>query len=119
MEFDERELIAEFFPGTDPKLFPPGEVLYYRDDEGRVVIEEAPFKAVFEPVKKVHPPRPLICEACKRPVRGADARFFRVRVARAEGEVYRYVALCEATAFCRERARPASLRKLLLKGILP
>ena len=37
MEYEERELILELFPGTSPDLLPIGEILYYRDEEGRVV----------------------------------------------------------------------------------
>ena len=38
MEYEDRELILELFPGTSPDLLPIGEILYYRDEEGRVVI---------------------------------------------------------------------------------
>ena len=50
MEYEERELILELFPGTSPDLLPLGEILYYRDEEGRVVehwdvIQDIPEKA--------------------------------------------------------------------------
>ena len=116
MAVDERELILELFPGTSFDLLPPGEVLYYREGEN-VVIEEPPFRAVFEPVERPPLPRPGVCEACGRLLGGAYARFFRVRLEGAE--VYRYVLLCEDTEACRERARPEVLRRILRKGILP
>lgn len=53
MEYEERELILELFPGTSPDLLPIGEILYYRDEEGRVVIlEKGPpeLKLVLEPL---------------------------------------------------------------------
>lgn len=49
--FDERELILELFPGTSPELLPLGEVLYYRDVEGRVHISEEPLHLVLEPLE--------------------------------------------------------------------
>ncbi len=115
---DERELILELFPGTDPALLPPGEVLYYREGE-RVVIEEAPFRVELVPLPRPPLPRPAICEACGRPLGGAYARFFRLRVPGEGAEVFRYVVLCEDTETCRERARPEVLRRILRKGILP
>ncbi len=118
MAVDERELILTLFPGTDPELLPPGEVLYYREGE-RVVIEEAPFRVELFPLPRPALPRPAICEACGRPLGGAYARFFRLRVpGRGPEEVYRYVVLCEDTEACRERARPEVLRRILRKGIL-
>jgi len=113
---DERELILELFPGTPFDLLPPGEVLYYREGE-RVVIEEAPFRAIFEPVERPSLPRPGICEACGRLLGGAYARYFRVQPP--GSRVVRYVLLCEDTEACRERARPEVLRRILRKGILP
>lgn len=117
MAVDERELILELFPGTDPDLLPPGEVLYYREG-AQVVIEESPFRVVLDPLPRPPLPRPAICEACGRPLGGAFARFFRIRVGGDGPEVYRYVVLCENTEACRERARPEVLRRILRKGIL-
>ncbi len=117
MAIDERELILGMFPGTDPALWPPGEVLYYRRGE-LVVIAEKPLEVVLTPVARPPSPKPVICEACHRQLRGEDGRFFRVRLELGEREVFRYFALCEDTDTCRERARPEVLRKLIRKGIL-
>ncbi len=57
--FEERELILELFPGTSPELLPPGEVLYYRDREGRVHIEESPLHLVLEPLERSSSTTPI------------------------------------------------------------
>ena len=72
MEYEERELILELFPGTSPDLLPLGEILYYRDEEGRVVIlEKGPpeLKLVLEPLPG-SPATPQVCEACHRHLSG-------------------------------------------------
>jgi hypothetical protein len=116
--FEERELILELFPGTSPELLPPGEVLYYRDKEGRVHIQESPLHLVLEPLERSFSTTPIICEACLRHVSRTAAQFFRFGVGE-NGRHFRYVALCRDTESCSGSARPGRLREILLRGILP
>lgn len=126
--FEERELILEIFPGTSPELLPPGEVLYYRDAEGRVHIQEDPLHLVLEPLEQKNSTAPVICEACLRHVSRRQAQFFRFGVRQGDaapggGQVenrhFRYVSLCSDTESCAGAARPDRLREILLRGILP
>ncbi|MBO1437236.1 hypothetical protein [Meiothermus sp. CFH 77666] len=116
--FEERELILELFPGTSPELLPPGEVLYYRDSEGRVHIEESPLHLVLEPLERSNSTTPIICEACLRHVSRTAAQFFRFGVGENQRH-FRYVALCRDTESCSGASRPGRLREILLRGILP
>ncbi len=116
--FEERELILELFPGTSPELLPPGDVLYYRDGLGRVHIQEDPLHLVLEPLDRTVSAAPIICEACHRHVSRTNAQFFRFGVGE-DPRHFRYVALCRDTENCTGMARPARLREILLRGILP
>ncbi|MCS7058232.1 MAG: hypothetical protein NZ849_07525 [Meiothermus sp.] len=116
--FEERELILELFPGTSPELLPPGEVLYYRDGEGRVHIQEDPLHLVLEPLDAAPSITPLVCEACLRHISRSSGQFFRFGVGNS-GRHFRYVALCRDTERCSGSARPGRLREILLRGILP
>ncbi|MDT7920075.1 MAG: hypothetical protein RQ868_05730 [Meiothermus sp.] len=116
--FEERELILELFPGTSPELLPPGEVLYYRDKDGRVHIEESPLHLLLEPLESSGSTTPIICEACQRHVSRTAAQFFRFGVGQ-DGRRFRYVALCRDTESCSGAAPPGRLREILLRGILP
>ncbi|RDI95812.1 hypothetical protein DV704_05950 [Meiothermus sp. QL-1] len=116
--FEERELILELFPGTSPELLPPGEMLYYRDEEGRVHIREEPHHLVLEPLEALQGTTPIVCEACLRHISRASAQFFRFGVGQS-GRHFRYVALCRDTESCSGVARPGRLREILLRGILP
>ncbi len=116
--FDERELILELFPGTSPALLPPGEVLYYRDAEGRIHIQEDPLHMVFEPIEMQPSVKPVLCEACRVQISRTTAVFVRGVVPNSEGRRFRYLTLCEDTESCRERARPEHLREILRRGIL-
>lgn len=114
---DERELILELFPGTSPELLPPGEVLYYRDAEGRVHIQEHPLHVVLEPLDPTPSVAPVICEACQRQLHRSSAQFLRLKVGNSDRH-YRYVALCLNTESCAGAARPERLREILRRGIL-
>ena len=116
--FEERELILELFPGTSPELLSPGEVLYYRDQEGRVHIHENPLHLVLEPLEPSSSATPIICEACLRHISRTAAQFFRFGVGENRRH-YRYVALCRDTEGCAGAARPGRLREILLRGVLP
>jgi len=116
--FEERELILELFPGTSPELWPPGEVVYYRDEEDRVHIVERPLHLILEPLEPSGNTTPIICAACQRHISRSAAQFFRFEVGR-DGRHFRYVALCRDTEGCAEIAPPARLREILLRGILP
>ncbi|PZA08378.1 MULTISPECIES: hypothetical protein [unclassified Meiothermus] len=113
--FDERELILELFPGTSPELLPLGEVLYYRDVEGRVHISEEPFHLVLEPLEDTASLAPVLCEACLCQLSRSAAQFVRHPVGQG-GRHFRYLALCADTDACRERARPGRLREILLRA---
>jgi len=79
MDYEERELILELFPGTPPDLLPLGEMLYWQDEEGQVHIEERGAKGlhlVLEPVGEA-PKAPQVCEACRRHLSGQALGFFR------------------------------------------
>ena len=118
MEYEERELILELFPGTSPDLLPLGEILYYRDEEGRVVIlEKGPpeLKLVLEPLPG-SPATPQVCEACHRHLSGQAAGFFRHTVG-GDPRHLRYLVLCQDTARCASHAPPGRLREILLRGI--
>lgn len=127
--FEERELILEIFPGTSPELLPPGEVLYYRDAEGRVHIQEDPLHLVLEPLEQKNSTAPVICEACLRHLSRRQAQFFRFGVRQTSSgglgaqtenpRHFRYVSLCSDTESCAGAARPDRLREILLRGILP
>lgn len=114
--FEERELILELFPGTPPELLPPGEVLYYRDHEGCVRIEEDPLRLVLEPLEPSSSATPIICEACQRHISRTNAQFFRFAVGQ-DGRRFRYVALCRDTEGCSGVAPPERLREILLRGL--
>lgn len=114
--FEERELILELFPGTPPELLPPGEVLYYRDHEGCVCIEEDPLRLVLEPLEPSSSTTPIICEACQRHISRTAAQFFRFAVGQ-DGRRFRYVALCRDTEGCSGLAPPGRLREILLRGL--
>lgn len=119
MEHEERELILELFPGTPPDLLPLGEILYYRDEEGQVVLLERGTPGMtlaLEPVEG-QLASPQVCEACRRHLSGQALGFFRHRVG--EGEHWRYLVLCQDTSSCAEHAHPKRLREILLRGILP
>ncbi|MCL4454791.1 MAG: hypothetical protein M1369_00275 [Deinococcus sp.] len=116
--FEERELILEIFPGTSPRLLPLGEVLYYRDLEGRVHITEEPHHLVLEPLEAAPAYAPVICEACLRQLSRQEARFFRFEVGVGEGH-YRYLSFCHDTRQCASLALPERLREILLRAIMP
>lgn len=116
--FEERELILELFPGTSPELWPPGEILYYRDQEARVHIEESPLHLILEPLEPTGSTTPIVCAACHRHISRAAAQFFRFGVGQ-DARHFRYVALCRDTESCSGIAPPARLREILLRGILP
>lgn len=113
--FDERELILELFPGTSPELLPLGEVLYYRDVEGRVHISEEPLHLVLEPLEDTASVAPVLCEACLRQLSRSAAQFVRHPVGQG-GRHFRYLTLCANTEACREWARPGRLREILLRA---
>lgn len=116
--FEERELVLELFPGTSPELWPPGEILYYRDQEARVHIEESPLHLILEPLEPTGSTTPIVCAACHRHVSRTAAQFFRFGVGQ-DARCFRYVALCRDTENCSGIAPPARLREILLRGILP
>ncbi|MDM7324797.1 MAG: hypothetical protein P3W93_007425 [Thermus sp.] len=119
MEHEERELILEFFPGTPPELLPLGEILYYRDPEGRVVIREKgppELSLILEPLPGTLG-SPQVCEACRRHLSGSALGFFRHRVGGRETHL-RYLVLCLDTEACASHAEPERLRAILLRGIL-
>jgi hypothetical protein len=116
--FDERELILELFPGTSPELLPPGEVLYWRDLEGRVHIAEAPHHLVLEALDHRPSIAPVLCEACQRQLSRSSAVFYRFKVQEDERR-FRYLSLCRDTESCAGMAQPRRLREILLRGILP
>ena len=116
--FEERELILELFPGTSPKLLPPGEVLYYRDDEERVHIQEDPLHLVLEPLESKSNLSPIICEACNRHISRSSAQFFRFVVGQDQRH-FRYIGLCHDTLSCANAARPGRLREILLRALVP
>jgi len=116
--YEERELILELFPGTSPELLPLGEVLYYRDQDGRVYIEEKPLHLLLEPLEPSKSTTPIICEACQRHVSRTAAQFFRYGVGQSERH-FRYIALCRDTEGCSGIAPPERLREILLRSILP
>ncbi|WP_022798798.1 hypothetical protein [Thermus islandicus] len=119
MDHEERELILELFPGTSPDLLPLGEILYYRDEEGRVVIlEKGPpeLRLALEPLPG-HVAGPQVCEACRRHLSGSALGFFRHPVGGRETHL-RYLVLCQDTAACAGHAEPERLREILLRGIL-
>ncbi|GGM94816.1 hypothetical protein GCM10007092_05220 [Thermus composti] len=119
MEHEERELILELFPGTSPELLPLGEILYYRDEEGRVVIlEKGPpeLRLELEPLPGTAQ-RPQVCEACHRHLSGSALGFFRHAVG-GKREHLRYLVLCLDTQSCASHAPPRRLREILLRGIL-
>jgi hypothetical protein len=116
--FEERELILELFPGTKPELLPPGEVWYYRDEEGRVHIQEDPLHLVLEPLEGGPSSAPIICEACNRHISRSSAQFFRFGVGD-NPRHFRYVGLCRDTASCASAARSSRLHEILLKGLVP
>ncbi|WP_337844831.1 hypothetical protein [Thermus sp.] len=118
MDYEERELILELFPGTSPDLLPLGEILYYRDGEGRVhILEKGPpeLHLTLEPLGV--PSSPQVCEACRRHLSGSALAFFRHPVG-GRWEHVRYLILCQDTPSCAEHARPERLREILLRGIL-
>ncbi|GAA6762342.1 MULTISPECIES: hypothetical protein [Thermus] len=119
MDHEEREIILEFFPGTSPELLPLGEILYYRDAEGRVVIlEKGPpeLRLELEPLPgAAHGPQ--VCEACRRHLSGSALGFFRHPVGGKDTHL-RYLVLCLDTASCASHAEPERLREILLRGIL-
>ncbi|MEZ0346906.1 MAG: hypothetical protein ABWJ90_00130 [Thermus sp.] len=119
MDHEEREMILELFPGTSPELLPLGEILYYRDAEGRVVIlEKGPpeLRLELEPLPGVaHGPQ--VCEACHRHLSGSALGFFRHPVGGKDTHL-RYLVLCLDTASCASHAEPERLREILLRGIL-
>lgn len=115
---DERQMILELFPGTSPKLLPPGEVLYFRDPQGRVHLHEEPHHAIFEPLEATPSVAPVVCDACYRHLNRAAVQFFRAQIDTA-GRHFRYATLCLDTAQCAQSARPGRLRDLLMRGILP
>ncbi|MER3602576.1 MAG: hypothetical protein C4298_01135 [Thermus sp.] len=119
MDYEERELILELFPGTPPDLLPLGEMLYWQDEEGQVHIEERGAKGlhlVLEPVGEA-PKAPQVCEACRRHLSGQALGFFRHRVG-GDPLHLRYLVLCRNTARCASHAEPGRLREILLRGIL-
>lgn len=118
MDYEERELILELFPGTSPDLLPLGEILYYRDGEGQVhILEKGPpeLHLTLEPLGI--PSSPQVCEACRRHLSGSALAFFRHPVG-GRAEHVRYLILCQDTPSCAEHARPERLREILLRGIL-
>ncbi|GAA6754737.1 hypothetical protein QT17_02845 [Thermus sp. 2.9] len=119
MDHEEREMILELFPGTSPELLPLGEILYYRDAEGRVVIlEKGPpeLRLELEPLPgAAHGPQ--VCEACHRHLSGSALGFFRHPVGGKDTHL-RYLVLCLDTASCASHAEPERLREILLRGIL-
>ncbi|WP_038046136.1 hypothetical protein [Thermus caliditerrae] len=119
MDYEERELILELFPGTSPDLLPIGEILYYRDEEGRVVIlEKGPpeLRLVLEPLPGTAT-TPQVCEACRRHLSGNALGFFRHPVGGRPTHL-RYLVLCQDTGSCASHAEPERLREILLRGIL-
>ncbi|TBH21844.1 hypothetical protein [Thermus thermamylovorans] len=119
MDHEERELILEFFPGTPPELLPLGEILYYRDEEGRVVIREKgppELSLTLEPLSGGLG-HPQVCEACRRHLSGSALGFFRHLVGGSPTHL-RYLVLCLDTEGCAGRAEPGRLREILLRGIL-
>jgi len=115
---DERHLIARYFPGTPPELWPAGEVLYYRDEEGRIVLREDPWELRFVPVERVPGARPVLCDACRRQLAWNQVVLARAEVA-GEGPVrYVYRSFCEDTEACAAWARPEHLREILARVIL-
>ncbi len=120
MEHEERALILELFPGTPPDLLPLGEILYYRDEEGRVhILEKGPpeLHLVLEPLPET-PTTPQVCAACHRHLPGRATAFFRHLVGGNPAHL-RYLVLCQDTADCAGHAPPERLRAILLRGILP
>ncbi|GAB5602503.1 hypothetical protein FJNA_10280 [Thermus sp. FJN-A] len=119
MDYEERELILELFPGTSPDLLPIGEILYFRDEEGRVVIlEKGPpeLRLVLEPLPGTTS-APQVCEACRRHLSGSALGFFRHPVG-GRADHLRYLVLCLDTGSCASHAEPERLREILLRGIL-
>lgn len=119
MDHEERELILELFPGTPPDLLPLGEILYYRDELGRVVIlEKGPpeLRLTLEPLPGPTG-NPQVCEACRRHLSGSALGFFRHPVGGKETHL-RYLVLCLDTENCASHAEPERLREILLRGIL-
>ncbi|AEV16481.1 MAG: hypothetical protein NZ846_01185 [Thermus sp.] len=119
MDHEEREMILELFPGTSPDLLPLGEILYYRDGEGRVVIlEKGPpeLRLELEPLPG-SATTPQVCEACRRHLSGSALGFFRHPVG-GRAHHLRYLVLCLDTASCASHAEPERLREILLRGIL-
>ena len=107
MEYEERELILELFPGTSPDLLPLGEILEKGPPELKLVLEPLPGS----------PATPQVCEACHRHLSGQAAGFFRHTVG-GDPRHLRYLVLCQDTARCASHAPPGRLREILLRGIL-
>ncbi|MFD3004876.1 hypothetical protein [Thermus tengchongensis] len=119
MDHEEREMILEIFPGTPPELLPIGEILYYRDEEGRVIIQEKgppELRLTLEPLPGTLG-SPQVCEACHRHLSGSALGFFRHPVGGRETHL-RYLVLCLDTGSCASHAEPERLREILLRGIL-
>ncbi|GEM89388.1 MULTISPECIES: hypothetical protein [Oceanithermus] len=115
---DERSIIARYFPGTPPELWPAGEVLYYRDEEGRIVIREHPLELRFEVLERVPSGKPVLCDACRRQIARHAAVFARAELPAGEGRHYLYRSFCADTQACAERAEPRYLREILARVIL-
>jgi len=116
---DERSIIARYFPGTPPELWPAGEILYYRDEQGRIVIHEAPLELRFEILEGVPSVKPVICDACRLQIDRRMAVFARAEVITDKAVRYLYRSFCEDTAICASRAQPRHLREILARVILP
>ncbi len=114
----ERSIIARYFPGTPPELWPAGEVLYFRDELGRIVLREAPLELRFEVLERVPSGKPVLCDACKRQRARHEAVFARAELPQADGRHYLYRTFCADTASCAERAEPRHLREILARVIL-
>ena len=115
---DERSIIARYFPGTPPELWPAGEVLYYRDEEGRIVIREHPLELRFEVLEKVPSGKPVLCDACRLQIGRHEAVFARAELPAGEERHYIYRSFCADTRACAERAQPRHLREILARVIL-
>jgi hypothetical protein len=104
MDYEEREMILELFPGTSPDLLP--------------IVEKGPpeLSLTLEPLPG-HVAGPQVCEACRRHLSGSALGFFRHPVGGKETHL-RYLVLCQDTASCAGHAEPERLREILLRGIL-
>jgi len=115
---DERSIIARYFPGTPPELWPAGEVLYYRDEQGRIVIREDPLELRFEVLERVPSGKPVLCDACRLQIGRHAAVFARAELPAEGVRHYLYRSFCADTRACAERAEPRHLREILARVIL-